>query len=80
VRQHYCDRIALNSAIRQFEFVDAKVLGIIFNATTDAAGKYGKKYYRKYYRQYEKQTQEKHTKSFAKTATSGGKRLKKNHD
>ena len=80
VRQNYCDRIALNSAIRQFEFVDAKVLGIIFNATTDAAGKYGKKYYRKYYRQYEKQTQEKNTKSFAKTATSGGKRLKKNHD
>jgi len=80
VRQNYCDRIALNSAIRQFEFVDAKVLGIVFNATTDAAGRYGKKYYRKYYRQYEKQSQPKSTNSFSKTAVSGGKRLKKNHD
>lgn len=79
VRQNYCDRIALNSAIRQFEFVDAKVLGIIFNATTDAASRYGKKYYRKYYRQYEKQPQKKPAKSFSKTAVSGGKRLK-NHD
>lgn len=50
VRQDYCDRIALNSAIRQFEFVDAKVLGIVFNCTSDNGGGYGKKYYKKYYR------------------------------
>jgi len=80
VRQNYCDRIALNSAIRQFEFVDAKILGIVFNATTDAAGGYGKKYYRKYYKQYEKQAQKAPQKNFSKAAASGGKRLKKNHD
>ena len=50
VRQDYCDRIALNSAIRQFEFVDAKVLGIVFNCASDNGGGYGKKYYKKYYR------------------------------
>jgi Mrp family chromosome partitioning ATPase len=50
VRQDYCDRIVLNSAIRQFEFVDAKVLGIVFNCTSDNGGGYGKKYYKKYCR------------------------------
>lgn len=52
VRQNYCDRIALNSAIRQFEFVDAKILGVVLNCTTDSGSRYNKKYYRKYYQQY----------------------------
>ena len=77
VRQNYCDRIALNSAIRQFEFVDAKILGIVFNATTEASGRYGRKYYRKYYRQYEKQHRKGSRSRFSPTAPSGGKRLKK---
>ena len=55
VRQDYCDKAMLNSAIRQFEFVDARILGIVLNCTTESAGRYGKKYYRKYYKQYEKQ-------------------------
>lgn len=80
VRQNYCDRIALNSAIRQFEFVDAKILGIVFNATTDAAGRYGQKYYRKYYRQYEKQAQKMPRKNISKATASSGKRLRKNHE
>lgn len=54
VRQNYCDRLALNSAIRQFEFVDAKILGVIFNCTLEGSGSYGKKYYRRYYRRYYK--------------------------
>ena len=58
VRQNYCDRIALNSAVRQFTFVDAKILGVVFNGTTDEGSRYGKRYYRKYYKQYYKQDQE----------------------
>jgi len=49
VRQDYCDRIALNSAIRQFEFVDAKILGVVFNCASEDGAGYGKKYYKKYY-------------------------------
>lgn len=52
VRQNYCDRIALSSAIRQFEFVDSKILGVVFNSTTENGGRYGKKYYKKYYKKY----------------------------
>jgi len=44
----------LNSSIRQFEFVDAKILGVIFNCTLEGSGSYGKKYYRRYYRRYYK--------------------------
>jgi len=50
VRQDYCDRIVLNSAIRQFEFVDAKILGIVLNCASENVGGYGNKYYRKYYK------------------------------
>ena len=53
VRQNYCDRIALNNAARQFEFVDAKILGVVFNGTEDSekgyGGRYGYRYYRKRY-------------------------------
>ena len=54
VRQNYCDRLALNSAIRQFEFVDSKILGIVFNCITEGGRGYGKPYYRRYYRRYYK--------------------------
>ena len=56
VRQNLCDRVALNTAIRQFEFVDAKLLGVVFNCTREGGAGYGRgyfgSYYRKYYRQY----------------------------
>ena len=53
VRQNYCDRIALNTAVRQFEFVDAKILGVVFNCTNEDGSSYGKKYYRgKYIKRY----------------------------
>ncbi len=54
VRQNYCDRISLNYAASQLEFVDAKILGTVFNCTSDNGGSYGGKYYRKYYRRYYK--------------------------
>ncbi|MBR5020076.1 MAG: polysaccharide biosynthesis tyrosine autokinase, partial [Oscillospiraceae bacterium] len=52
VRQDYCNRIALNSAVRQFEFVDAKILGVVFNCIAEEGRGYYKKYYRRYYRRY----------------------------
>ena len=46
VRQNYCDRSVLPEAVRQFDFVRAKTLGIVFNCTSENGGK---GYYRKYY-------------------------------
>lgn len=53
VRQNYCTRTALAAAIRQFTFVEARILGIVYNCTTESGGTYGKKYYRRYHRRYE---------------------------
>ena len=54
VRQNYCDTVALNAAVRQFEFVEAKILGIVFNCTVEESGRYGHKYYKRYYKRYYK--------------------------
>ena len=54
VRQNYCDRIALGSAVRQFEFVGCKILGTVFNCTAEESGRYGSRYYRRYYKRYYK--------------------------
>ena len=54
VRQNHCDRIALSAAVRQFEFVDAKILGVLFNCTSEESGNYGAKYYKKYGKRYYK--------------------------
>lgn len=52
VRQNYCDRIVLSEAVRQFEFITAKILGIVFNCTSEHGGNYGNGYYKNYYRRY----------------------------
>ena len=54
VRQDYCDRMVLNTSVRQFEFVDARILGLVLNCTTESSIGYGKRYgkYRKYYHRY----------------------------
>lgn len=52
VRQNYCDRVVLTSAIRQFEFVGTRILGITYNCTDDSSNGYGKKYYKKYHNNY----------------------------
>ena len=59
VRQNYCNRIALSAAARQFEFVKARILGVVFNCTVEDAmmSNYGSgRYYSKYnpYRSAEK--------------------------
>lgn len=48
VRQDYCDRNALSAAAREFKFVDANVLGVIYNCAEDSGTGYGKKYYKQY--------------------------------
>lgn len=54
VRQNYCDRVVLSETTQQFEFIEAKILGVVFNCTAEGSGKYGKGYYKKYYRRYGK--------------------------
>ena len=54
VRQNHCDRMSLASAVRQFEFLDTKMLGIVFNCTTDDSIAYGSKYLNRYYKRYGK--------------------------
>lgn len=51
-RQNLCNRLVLSEAIRQFEFVDTKILGIVFNCASEHMGGYGKGYYKKYYKSY----------------------------
>ena len=52
VRQNYCDRLALGDTVRQFAFIDSKILGIVFNCTNEHSGKYDKGYYKRYHRSY----------------------------
>lgn len=54
VRQNYCDRIALGAAVSQFEFVDTRILGVVYNCISENGGKYGKGYGKKYYSKYGK--------------------------
>ena len=50
-RKDRCNSVALNDAVHQFEFVNAKILGVVYNCTTDGDGKYGKGYYKRYYQE-----------------------------
>lgn len=54
VRQNYGNRVALSAAVREFEFVEAKLLGVVYNCTHEGSGSYGygKRYYKRYYRRY----------------------------
>lgn len=54
VRQNYCDRLVLKDAVRQFQFINAKILGVVYNCATENSGRYGKGYYKRYYRRYYK--------------------------
>lgn len=48
VRENYCNRVVLSDAIRQLEFVGAKVLGVVVNCVDEEGSPYTKKYYKKY--------------------------------
>ena len=54
VRQDYGSKVAVHEATQQFEFVNAKILGVLFNSVADRATrytnkKYGYGYRKKYY-------------------------------
>ena len=52
VRQNYCDRIVLADAVRQFAFINSKILGVVMNGTVESSRTYGKGYYKRYYKYY----------------------------
>ena len=54
VRQNYCNRIVLAEAVRQFAFIDSKILGVVVNCTVEPGRAYGKSYYKRYYKYYGK--------------------------
>lgn len=45
VRQNFDTRIAMREAVRQFEFVNARILGFVLNGVSEKATKYKKKKY-----------------------------------
>ena len=72
VRQDYCSRIALKDVVRQFAFVDSKILGIVYNCTTEDGAGYGKHYYKKYYKNaYENSYEKAFNKNRKKTKAKG---------
>ena len=54
VRQDYCNRNALMATVNQFEFIESKILGVVYNCASESGNGYGyKRYYKKYgYRYY----------------------------
>ena len=52
VRQNYCNRIALRETLRQFDFVGTRILGLVFNYTTEEGAGYNYKYLQRYYKRY----------------------------
>lgn len=55
VRENYCDRYILADTVRQFESINAKILGVLVNCASENGGKgYYKKYYKKYHHRYGK--------------------------
>lgn len=59
VRHNMCNRTVLNSTVRQLAFVNAKVLGVVYNGVNEEVDGYFKKYYKRYYqRNYSKRAEE----------------------
>ena len=54
VREDYCSRSLLGEAVQKLEFVGARILGIAYNCTNEAGGRYGKSYYKRYGKRYYK--------------------------
>jgi succinoglycan biosynthesis transport protein ExoP len=50
VRQNYCNRSLLSAAVKQFGFVETRILGVVLNCATEGDRGYGKYYYRGYRR------------------------------
>ncbi len=55
VRQNVCDRNVLSDTVQQFAFIDAKLLGVVYNCVEETGGKgYYKKYYKGRYSKYDR--------------------------
>ena len=76
VRQNYCDRVVLAVAVRQVEFIETKILGVVVNCTSEHEGKYGKGYYRRYYKKYYK----KYGKNYASNYENNDRSVAKSTD
>ncbi len=49
VRQDYCNRNALLATVHQFEFIESKILGVVYNCASESGNGYGyKRYHKKY--------------------------------
>jgi capsular exopolysaccharide synthesis family protein len=53
VRQNYCNTHALSSAVKQFNFVGTRILGVVLNCSSDKGVRYYKNRYRGYKYRYE---------------------------
>lgn len=71
-RQNYGNRVEFSAAVRQFEFIDSRILGVVYNCATENSGSYGKRYYKRYYRRYEG--------SYVNAAASAKKAAELDHD
>ncbi len=70
VRQNFCNRLVLGDVVRQFEFMEARILGMIYNCTHEGDRKYSKGYYRKYYKRYYKRYYTKNYGKYERSARS----------
>ena len=52
VRHNYCNRVMLHDAIQQFEFMEAKILGVVCNCSNKSGNGYSKKPYKQRYGKY----------------------------
>ncbi|MBQ7123824.1 MAG: polysaccharide biosynthesis tyrosine autokinase [Oscillospiraceae bacterium] len=80
VRQNYGNRLAVENTLKQLEFVNAKVLGVVFNATSESGG--GKYYSKKYYGQgkYENSYEKAASREQAKKQSGEHKKRAKTRD
>lgn len=74
VRQDYCNRVALDDTIKQFEFVNGRILGLLLTCTTDRGAGYGKSYYKRQYRRYGKYR--KYARSYEESYMEGKQQVK----
>lgn len=75
VRQDYCNTVALSGAVSQFEFIEARILGIVMNCVGEGGGKYSR-YGRGYYSKYSKYSR--YNKSYAAAYAKASKKAKEN--
>ena len=54
VRHQVTELRAINDAIAQLKFADAKIIGFVYNDVTQEGHRYYRHYYKNYYREYEK--------------------------